>query len=142
MLQRMAAEAIAAQIAEKVFGTGVGGGGGWLGTAAGILGGLAGGGRMSGLSEIAITAQKIPGFADGGFLRPGQVGIVGEQGPEMAFGGRSGMTIEPMAKGATSVTINQAITISAPTGSVSRATQEQIALQAARGASRAMQRSG
>lgn len=32
-------------------------------------------------------------FADGGFLKPGQWGIVGERGPEIVFGGRSGMSI-------------------------------------------------
>lgn len=33
-------------------------------------------------------------FADGGFIPPGQFGVVGEEGPELAFGGRSGMTIQ------------------------------------------------
>lgn len=35
----------------------------------------------------------IPGFAMGGFLPAGQLGIVGEQGPELVRAGRSGMTI-------------------------------------------------
>lgn len=35
-------------------------------------------------------------FADGGFLQPGKFGIVGERGPEVIYGGRSGMTIEPV----------------------------------------------
>jgi hypothetical protein len=138
MLQRMASEAIAAQIAEKIFGTGgAGSGGGWLGAAAGILGGLAGGGggSMSGLSEIAITAARIPGYAKGGFIGPGSVGIVGENGPELAFGGRSGMTIEPSMAGGGSTT--NYFTIQAPEGRVSRATEMQIAAAAARGAQRA-----
>lgn len=35
-------------------------------------------------------------FADGGFLKPGQLGIAGEQGPELIAGGRHGMTITPI----------------------------------------------
>ena len=36
------------------------------------------------------------GFADGGFIAPGRGGVVGERGPELAFGGRSGQTIAPV----------------------------------------------
>jgi DNA-binding Xre family transcriptional regulator len=36
-------------------------------------------------------------FADGGYIPPGQWGIVGERGPEPAFGGRTGLTITPSA---------------------------------------------
>lgn len=137
LLQRMAAEAVAAQIAEKIFGAGgTGSGGGWLGALGGILGGIGGGGgNMSGLSEIAVTAARIPGFADGGFLRPGQIGMVGERGPELAFGGRSGMTIAPMEKGGQQITNH--FMIQAPDGRVSRSTELQIAAAAARGAQRA-----
>ena len=46
------------------------------------------------------------GFATGGFIPPGQFGVVGERGPELAFGGRSGQTITPMGSGGTDVTIN------------------------------------
>ena len=35
------------------------------------------------------------GFAKGGFLGAGKLGIVGENGPEFAFGGRTGMTVQP-----------------------------------------------
>ena len=73
MLQRMAAEAIAAQIASKIFGTGVGSGGGWLGQLASLgmsfLG--AAGGASSGLEDIVVTAKRIPGYDEGGFTGDG-----------------------------------------------------------------------
>lgn len=34
-------------------------------------------------------------FADGGFLKPGEWGIAGEQGAEMIYGGRTGATVIP-----------------------------------------------
>ena len=45
------------------------------------------------------------GFATGGFIPAGQFGVVGERGPELAFGGRSGQTITPNGGGA-NVVIN------------------------------------
>lgn len=38
----------------------------------------------------------ILGFAAGGFLPPGQLGIVGEKGPELVMAGNAGMTITPL----------------------------------------------
>lgn len=38
----------------------------------------------------------IFGFADGGFIAPGQIGMVGEEGAELVSGGRHGMTVTPM----------------------------------------------
>lgn len=35
-------------------------------------------------------------FAEGGFLSGGQIGLVGERGPELISGGRSGVTVTPM----------------------------------------------
>lgn len=40
--------------------------------------------------------KDILGFADGGFLPAGELGIVGERGPEMVVAGSRGMTIQPM----------------------------------------------
>jgi hypothetical protein len=180
MLQRMAAEAIAAQIAEKIFGTGgTGSGGGWLGTAAGVLGGIFGGGS-SGLSEIAITAKRIPGFDEGGYTGPGakfqpagtvhagefvarsevvrqpgalsfleafnRVGMQALQAlPGFAEGGLVAPVPSPirsptLGMRSANMTVQNNFTIHAPTGSVSRATEQQIATAAARGASRALQR--
>jgi hypothetical protein len=59
-------------------------------------------------------------FADGGFIPPGRFGVVGERGPELAFGGRSGQTISPMG--------GPTININLPPGSnVTRQTANQIA---------------
>lgn len=43
-----------------------------------------------------IVASIFGGFfAEGGYLKPGQYGVVGEKGPELVFGGRSGVTVQP-----------------------------------------------
>lgn len=95
IIRRMAAEIAAAQL----FGSSTGGG---------LIGAISGGiaslfGRGGGVGGIGV-----PTLAGGGFLRPGQLGIVGEEGPEFAFGGSSGQTIVPMSKaaGQRSVQIN------------------------------------
>lgn len=40
-------------------------------------------------------------FAQGGTLRPGQFGVVGERGPELVFAGAAGATVEPISGGLT-----------------------------------------
>jgi len=185
MLQRMAAEAIAADIAGKIFGTGVGSGGGLLGQAFGFLGGLFGGAGGSMNSQgIGLSADMIKkalgGFDRGGYTgdgaklqpagivhagefvtrsevtrQPGavpflesfnRVGMAAlEALPGFAAGGlvapaivpaRGPMT--PRSSGAMAIT--NYFTIHAPTGTVSRATETQIAAAAARGAGRASAR--
>jgi hypothetical protein len=59
--------------------------------------------------------------------------MTGERGPEMIYGGRSGVTVQPNGGG----TVNNYFTIQAPQGSVSRSTQQQIGAAAYRGAARA-----
>jgi len=67
MLHQMAAAALAAKIAEAIFGSGgVGSGGGWVGA---LMGAFAGGAE------------------EGGHFTPGKWGIAGEAGPELIFGG-------------------------------------------------------
>lgn len=127
MLQRMAAQAIAADIAGKIFGTGgVGSGGGGLfdtvlGKAGDWLGGLFGGFR-----------------AAGGPVAAGSAYVVGERGPELFVPDMAGR-IEPSAGGG--MTVQQNFTISAPGGQVSRQTQQQVAAAAARGLAEANRRS-
>lgn len=125
MLMRMAAQAVAADIAGKIFGTGGvgGGGGGWLDTAIDFVGGLFGGARAS-----------------GGPVDSGRAYVVGERGPEMFVPDVSGR-IEPSLAGAGGMTVNQQFTVSAPGGVVSRQTQQQIAAAAARGLADASRRS-
>jgi polyhydroxyalkanoate synthesis regulator phasin len=59
MLVRMAAQAIAADIAGKIFGDGVGSGGGWVGTAMSAIGGFFGGGMDQGGRGQAGKAYLI-----------------------------------------------------------------------------------
>lgn len=73
-------------------------------------------------------------FADGGFIPPGRFGVVGERGPELAFGGRSGQTIQPMGG-------NVSIAINVP-GGTNRDSANQIALATGRAVQRAMRRYG
>ena len=70
--------------------------------------GKTGGGLFSllgGLGNSPTVPFSTPMFAEGGYLRPGQVGIAGEAGPELLYGGRSGISIAPMGGGAGGVTI-------------------------------------
>lgn len=180
MLQRMAAEAIAADIAGKIFGTGgVSSGGGWLGKAAGVLGGLFGGGSAASSSIGTINGFDFAsiGLASGGYTgdggkfepagivhagefvtrsevtrQPGAIGFleafnrVGMQAlqslPGFAAGGLVAAMPSPirsptLGMRSSGMTVQNNFTINAPNGTVSRATEQQIAAAAARGASRA-----
>lgn len=53
----------------------------------------------------AIASFFAGGFAKGGYIPPGQFGLVGENGAEFVSGGRTGKTITPMGR-STNVTIN------------------------------------
>lgn len=95
-----------------------------------IKGELSGGGDLFG-SLFAKIASLFDGFfADGGVIRPGHWGIVGERGPEVAYGGRTGVTVQPMA----AMRVTQVFNIA---GGADLRTQEQIAAAAARGLQRA-----
>ena len=160
MLQRLAAEAIAAQIAEKIFGTGgAGSGGGWLGKAAGFLGSLFGKGGFDagGYTGPGTKYQPAGTVHAGEFVaraevvrQPGALGFlesfnrVGMQALQSLPGFAEGGLVAPMPApirspmpGMRPMTVQNNFTIHAPSGSVSRATEQQIAAAAARGASRA-----
>lgn len=83
MIMKMLAEAQAARLARALFGDLVEGGQG-----AGIAGQL-----LSG-----FFGSFAGGFAKGGTIGAGQWGVVGENGPELAFGGNTGQTIIPQGK--------------------------------------------
>ena len=148
MLSQMAAQAIAADIAGKIFGTGgVGSGGGWLGQLGGMamsfLGGMGGGGAMSGLGDIAITAQRIPvggGMASGGPVHAGTAYRVGDQGKAEWFVPESRGKIEADRGGGSNMTVHQNFSVPAPGGTVSRSTEQQIAAAASRGLAMASRR--
>ena len=145
MLAQMAAQAVAADIAGKLFGSGgVGSGGGWLGQLGGaamsFIGGLGGGG----LSPINITAQRIPmptggGMASGGPVHAGRAYRVGDQNRAEWFVPERSGRIEP-ERAAGAMTVNQQFSVAAPNGTVSRKTEQQIAAAAARGLATANRR--
>jgi len=52
-----------------------------------LMGTVMGGGSGGGIGDfLGGLLKKIPGFANGGFLPAGQIGIVGEKGPELIQG--------------------------------------------------------
>jgi hypothetical protein len=73
------------------------------------------------------------GFASGGFIPPGQWGIVGESGAEAVFGGRTGATV--VSSGSTVVNLNFS-------GNQDRRSAMQIAAEAGRAVARASRRNG
>lgn len=97
--------------------------GGILGSIAPLLAGLFGGAH-----------------ADGGTIPAGKVGLVGERGPELAYAGAGGLNIVPMGKAGGGMTVSQTFVVQAPQGTVSRATQMQIAAGAASGLAAANRR--
>lgn len=106
LLVDMAAQAVASKIGEFLFGSpGAGGGGGGL---SGLFAGF---------------------FADGGTIPPGKFGVVGEAGPEIIQGGRSGVGVSPIGQSRGATIINVA---AGPTRS-----EVLAAIQAAMQASRA-----
>jgi tetratricopeptide (TPR) repeat protein len=62
--------------------------------AEGITGAIKGaGGGGGGLGQL-IGSLFSGFFAGGGYIPPGRWGVVGERGPEVAYGGRSGMSVQ------------------------------------------------
>lgn len=83
MIKKMVVQAQAAQLARALFGDLIEGG-----TGKGIVGGT--------LTDFFRNFSGM--FASGGYIPSGQWGIVGENGPELAFGGGAGKTIVPSGK--------------------------------------------
>lgn len=57
----------------------------------GVVGGLFGGGGNAALN----SAYALAGYAEGGHLDAGRWGIAGEEGPELIYGGNTGLTVVP-----------------------------------------------
>lgn len=129
MLNRMVAEALAANITRALFGGDAKGG--TTGTG-GLLGPL--------LKEFGT---KILGFAGGGEPPVNRVSLVGERGPEL-FVPRTAGTIVPAGltaaalRGGGGVQVTQNFSLA---GAVDRRTEHQLALEAWRGVRRATERS-
>lgn len=93
-----------------------------------------GGGNIFESAFSAIADSFAGGFAKGGTIPPGQFGIVGENGPEFAFGGASGLNIQPNGGGRPLIVHVQA----AP--NMSRDSAQQQGTQIGIGIQRAMSR--
>lgn len=127
MLLELAIQAQAARIGEMIFGTNPGKGGG----GSGFLGGI--GSFLSGLFG--------PGRARGGPVSPGTLYPVNENTPNTEYFMPSVPgTIIPAEKVGGGMVVNQTFHITAPNGTLPRATQQQIAAQASRGLSAANRR--
>lgn len=124
---------------QALQGFGVTGQGGMVNNLLGSLGGMFGGGAGggSGIGGLISGAASLFGgfFADGGTLKPGKFGIVGENGPELAFAGNSPLNIMPNGAGAAPVTIN--MNVNTPDVRGFKQSQSQIAADMARSIERA-----
>lgn len=88
LVRKMVTEPLAGAVSNFV--TGLGGG---KGSGTGFdFGALIGGWLKSAFAGA---------FATGGYIPPGQWGLVGERGPEPAYGGRTGLTVAPAGGGVT-----------------------------------------
>jgi len=111
---------------------GIGGEGGLLGGLMSSIGGFFGGkgGSGGGFGSLISGIGSMFGgfFADGGTLKAGQFGVVGERGPELAFAGSRPMNITP--NGSAPVTVN--MNIQTPDVQGFRQSQSQISADMAR----------
>lgn len=91
------------------FAKGHAGGGGFFGTLMSGISAMFGGGRGATTVAAAVGGGSsfhtvgMPRLAGGGYIPPGGMALVGEDGPEFAFGGRGGKTITPMRGGGRAV---------------------------------------
>lgn len=113
----------AKNIAESLFGSG-GSGSGIAGALAGIFGGGA--------------------HADGGVIPSGQIGLVGENGPELVMGAAGGTNVIPNGQsvGGSSVHVTNHFLIQAPNGQISKPSQMQTAASVGRSIQQAVRRNG
>jgi len=108
---------------------GIGGEGGLLGGLMSSIGGFFGGSGGGFGSLISGIGSMFGGFfADGGTLKAGQFGVVGERGPELAFAGSRPLNISP--NGSAPVTVN--MNIQTPDVQGFRQSQSQISADMAR----------
>ena len=93
-------------------------------------GGEGGGGLFGALGGIF---QRFRGFfADGGRIPSGSWGVVGEQGPELAFAGPGGLNIVPTESGGGAGNVIQNWNITTPDPNGFRRSQRQILQEAKR----------
>lgn len=157
-IQKQFADLIAKNFAQQLFNTGSGGsGGGLLGGLAPALAGLFGGGNggfgvnnavISGVTQnggtgggIGSIVDSLDGFATGGVLASGKMGIVGENGPELITGQAGGTNVIPNGQGiGGGLNVTNHFIIQSQNGQISRQSQTQVAAAAARALGAANQR--
>lgn len=144
-IDKQFADMIAKDYAQKLFaGASGGSSGGAFGGLAGLLSGLAGGpsGGSTAASAVGAFSQNagagggigniVGEFASGGTIPAGQVGVVGEHGPEYAYSGAADMQIVPTSSTGKNVSVTNHFIVQAPGGTISRQSQMQTAAAAAR----------
>lgn len=101
-----------------------------------VAGGLGGGGEGGGgglFGALGGIFQRFRGFfADGGRIPSGSWGVVGEQGPELAFAGAGGLNIVPTDSGGGAGNVIQNWNITTPDPNGFRRSQRQILQEAKR----------
>lgn len=143
-LQRMAAEAAAAEIF-KSLGFGQNGGGfdwgGLIGKGLSFLSGLGTGSAGNEATALAIEdIARASARAMGGPVSAGAPYLVGERGPELFVPSSSGKITPNNKMGGDTINNYINIPITAPSGSVGRPTMDQISSAALAGAQRAQSR--
>lgn len=121
---------------------GITGKGGFIEDIFGSIKGIFGGGGSSGGGGLGGILGGIGDFfggffADGGRLKPGQFGVVGERGPELAYAGNAPLNITPNSAlgGGSPITVN--MNVQTPDVRSFRQSQSQIAADMARSIERA-----
>jgi hypothetical protein len=151
-------------IAQSIFGTGGGGAGGLLaglfsggggsgsglsGLLSSIFGGTGSGQVISGVTQngglgggIGNIVGSLDGFAGGGTIGAGDMAIVGEKGPELAYSGAKDLNIIPNGGlgGGKPISVTNNFTSQTVGGQISRPSQMQQAAAAARSLQQASRR--
>jgi hypothetical protein len=159
-IEKQLDQLVSKNLAQSIFGAGGAGGGiaggiaslfgggsnsgGGLGSLFGSLfstsSGAGGAAVSSGTGEDALSSLAGLGFAAGGTISAGTVGLVGENGPELAYAGAKDMHIQPMSAASKTQQITNHFVIQSSGGQISRASQMQTAAAAARSISQANRR--
>ena len=110
-----------------------------------LFSGLKGSGGLKGVfGGIVKGIGSIFGgfFASGGTLGPGKFGIAGERGPELIFAGNQPMHIAPVTAGSAGNVFNISVGVNAPSGTVDKRTQDQLAATVMNAVKRAQRNEG
>jgi hypothetical protein len=109
-----------------------------------LFGGLSAGGVKGFFGGLVKGIGTIFGgfFASGGTLGPGKFGIAGERGPELIFAGNQPMHIAPVTAGSAGNVFNISVGVNAPSGTVDKRTQDQLAATVMNAVKRAQRNEG